>query len=180
MNMQVRDEIRAASEKAKSLLKLTVDSYPRKAVVSDLSSYELEDKAYSTLSNELIGADVGANGPAKMGLATAIHIIGLCGLNGSSPEARQWACAMVDVMDRLLGRVAIEIPTVQAPQFATLMDKFGRLSMEVGEALRAFGESIQDGRISRCEADVLLKELEDVHRVTASLEDLIRREMVQK
>lgn len=177
MDMKTRDEIRGAVEKAKALIKLACDSYPRKQVVADLLQYDLEEKAYKTLTNELNSADIGANGPAKIGFGTTMFILALCGRPGAPAEALQWARATLDVCERLVGRIGFVVPRMPGQQFPGLAKKFGKLSIEVGEALQVFGEHAGDGQITRGEGEEILQELEDIHRVTAALEELVRREI---
>jgi hypothetical protein len=140
--------------------------YPTKAMAADLG------KVYSTFDNELSG-----RGTSKLGLVTAARMLALAFGPDAPEDSRRAAARFLDHFGRLFDRVVYPIPRNTAPAYAELTMKFGKLSQEAGEALTAFGAHLADGEISPREADDLLGELDDVIRVAAMAQDVIRRSL---
>ena len=81
------EAIETARKKVKALIKLAVDSYRRRDMVADLGRFELEEKSYSSLSNELNGVCVGT-ADAKLGIGTFTNVLGLACRKPGEPLER--------------------------------------------------------------------------------------------
>ena len=98
------DAIETARKKVKALIKLAVDSYRRRDMVADLGRHQLEEKSYSSLSNELSGVFVGT-ADAKLGIGTFINVFGLACIRDGEPRGLCPAGHRRDGEDRRAGGV---------------------------------------------------------------------------
>lgn len=137
-------------------VKIAAMGYPLKAMSDDLG------KAYSTLSNEL-----DHRGTAKLGFMDALGILDR-GFHGSK-QSRLAALEAADMIEAGLGRIAFSIPETINNNAHPLMKKVASLAKEFSEAVSEISTSIEDGHVSRKEAENCLTELKDLLTVTLEL-----------
>lgn len=129
------------------LADVAAKNYPIKALAPEIG------KAESTLRNELTQQE-----GYKLGLVTFFQIL-----------KRTKDYRALDRLEKLLGRVAFEVPNVSLTDIPTLMQLVGDISREVGEHMSAMGVAMSDGRLDRDEIRDCVKELTDVIRAAARL-----------
>lgn len=122
------------------LLDAAAKRYPIKALCDRIG------KAESTLRNELTQID-----NYKLGLKTAILIMRETG-----------DLKALDRIEALFNRIAFAIPTCDKCDMIPVLRLAGKMMQEFGEHTQAMANALMDGRITRAEAEICLKELNDV------------------
>jgi len=122
------------------LLDASAKAYPIKALADELG------KAESTLRNEL------TEQPGyKPGLRTAVLIM-----------RRTMDLRPLDGIEEMFGRIAFPIPKCDRTNCIPLLRLAGKTMQEFGEHTQAVANALVDGAITRAEAEICLKELNDV------------------
>lgn len=127
-------------------------AYPIKALADEVG------KAESTLRNEL------TRQPGyKFGLNTALLI--LDHTNDMTP---------LDAIEARYGRVAFRLPAC-TDSCAPVMKMVARLTREFGEHMQALAAALEDGSVSREEAERVLRELRDVVAACMELQGYLEK-----
>jgi hypothetical protein len=122
------------------LLDAAAKAHPMKALADEIG------KAESTLRNEL------TEQPGyKLGLRTAILVL-----------RRTGDLRPLDAIEAMFGRVAFAIPKCDKTDLHPVLRLAGKAMKEFGEYTQAMAHPLAAGEITRAEAAVCLKELNDV------------------
>jgi len=122
------------------LLDASAKRYPIKALADEIG------KAESTLRNEL------TEQPGyKLGLRSAVLIM-----------RRTGDLHPLDGIEEMFGRIAFTIPKSDKTDMIPILRLAGKTMQEFGEHTQALANALQDGVITRAEAEICLKELNDV------------------
>jgi hypothetical protein len=81
--------------------------------------------------------------------------------------------ALLDFMERMVGRVAVRLPDVDVAD-VDLFAMSARLVKEVGDTLDAVRAAVADGRITAEEVDRIDCEVHQMHQAAAALEAVVR------
>ena len=85
--------------------------------------------------------------------------------------------AIVDYLERALGRIAISLPHVAGR--GDVFERTAELMRELGEAVETIRASLTDGRVTAEEAERVRKEIHDVHTKLAALEACVTSQVDQ-
>jgi hypothetical protein len=122
------------------LLDASAKAYPIKALADEIG------KGESTLRNEL------TEQPGyKLGLRTAVLIL-----------RRTGDLRPLDGIEEMLGRIAFALPRSDKTDMIPILRLAGKMMQEFGEHTQALANALVDGKITRAEAEICLKELNDV------------------
>jgi len=133
-------------------IKMAVLAYPMKAMADDLG------KPYSTLANEL-----DHRGTGKLGFLTALSIIErAC---AGTIESRAGALSALDEIEAGIGRVAFAPACSREAKMCDVLKMTAMTAKNFGEYMQVMGEAVQDGRITKKEAERCISELVRLVRV---------------
>lgn len=127
-------------DRVSDLLDASAKAYPIKALADELG------KGESTLRNEL------TEQPGyKLGMRTAVLIM-----------RRTGDLRPLDGIENMFGRIAFAIPKSNHTDMVPILRLAGKMMQEFGEHTQALANALMDGVITRAEAEICLKKLNDV------------------
>lgn len=140
-------------DRAIELLDSAVKEYSTKKAASQIYPHLKLSSAVSRLAKELTETET-----AKLGIRTIIQIMQITG-----------DLSALDRIEDLFNRVAFVLPSAEQAQTCELMCMMADLTKEFAEHAKAVSEALRDERISKKEAKVCLKEIEDVIKVSVKI-----------
>ena len=134
-------------------LDIAVKDYPMKALAPAIG------KRYKTLANKF------SDQPGyKLGLVTALQILEVTA-----------NLAALDMIEEGFGWVAFDVPKPERNNMAPVMHLVAKLSEEFGESIEEMATALQDGVISKAEAQRCLKENKDLIKACLQLQGYLEQ-----
>jgi len=85
--------------------------------------------------------------------------------------------AILDVLERAVGRVAFVLPRASTADHADIVHHSARAMTEVGEALARIAQSIADGTITPEERTLIEREIDDAHTALAAVRSVVAQKV---
>lgn len=125
---------------------------------------------------------------AELGIAIE-RVYEVADVNSPKPLKAGWIPAIVtethsfavlDALERAVGRVAFQLPHAVSPDHADIVKHTADAMREFGEALSVVSSSIADGTICQQERAHIARQIGDVHAALASLQALVDQHAQRK